>query len=996
MTGTNDKVRSLFLSALMVMSVVAMGTAFTAGAVADAGNNDTFSTASFENTPSEAQLDVSDDASDTQTQNVVIDGVYLSGEDDTEEVTIDFSDAIDTDLELNNEPSTDESVHSTTGSLNAEYTEVNDESVVIELSSSGSVDDAQFTTQFDWDVTDADADNGLAHEISATGSNNGEVSASLQYKAVGDYTESIAHDDGDKEVFRGETVQLQSNSVGETIRVYEIDEDDDLVTPRRAVVNTGANSDVINYDTSNLDAGQTYIVVFGSNENNYGDDGVGTGDSNVVAMTVTELDLSAELDSTDVAADETIDVSASASTFNDEVTATLLDSNGDVVENDGEDVADTVSFDGSGEASLSVPSADDADYSTGSYTVEVEHTDTGITTETDTVNVTEAEDGDVSFADDSVFTDEAGDIANVTVEMSNTNEATVTIGNKDQGYYIVYQVTDDSGDGQVSLEFNSYTAGRLNSESDVVSVANGDDDIEFIEQGGDFTDTDEAVGSDTLDPTEYEMNASVGHVEMTSDDYTDADAFGTLSLQPRSTENMQTWVAPKGADLDEYSDDVGNLYDDIGSSITESGAAAYDDGDSPDGDIIVLQLEASGLHGAVENAEDGLQGLVTEDEDSADDIELAIEQTNEEANRSPKTLDFDDNGGISVIEDGENDSYFIAVETSNLDQPPERDLEQGDNFEATFSIEEDNVLNTLDDDESEEVTSEFELVEPDTELVTNTEDDLILIESASGQTVSGQTNYAPGTDLTVRVKSSDSASPFGVRPEATVQTDGTFTTEGADFSDVSPGTNLTLQTRRGGSPIGDEYDGRIGEVPTASVSISNQTTDGSTVTVDSVTTENGGFVAIHLNNASGEVIGNSEYLDSGTQQDVEISLDSALDENATVVAMPHQDTNDNEEYDFGDGDGADGPYTENGSAVTDSATVTIQTTEETDTPTPEPETDTPTPEPETDTPTPDEGDDTPTDDGGDETTTGDGAGFGAVVALVGLLAAALLATRRNN
>ncbi|NLV10240.1 PGF-CTERM sorting domain-containing protein [Halomicrobium mukohataei] len=995
MTGTNDKVRSLFLSALMVMSVVAMGTAFTAGAVADAGNNDTFSTASFENTPSEAQLDVSDDASDTQTQNVVIDGVYLSGEDDTEEVTIDFSDAIDTDLELNNEPSTDDSVHSTTGSLNAEYTEVNDESVVIELSSSsGSVDDAQFTTQFEWDVTDADADNGLAHEISATGSNNGEVSASVQYKTVGDFTESIAYNSGDKEVFRGETVQLQADSSDTTVRVYETDEDDDsLVTPRRAVVNTGANSDVINYDTSNLDAGQSYIVVFGDNEDQY-DEGATdpTSANNVVSMTVTELDLSAELDSTDVAADQTIDVSASASTFNDEVTATLLDSNGDVVENDGEDVADSVNFDGSGEASLSVPSADDADYSTGSYTVEVEHTDTGITTETDTVNVTEAEDGDVSFPGDRVFTDEAGDIANVTVEMSNTDEATVTIGNKDQGYYIVYHVTDDSGDGQVSLKFNSYTAGRIASESDVVSVANSDDDIEFIDQGGDFTNTDQPVGSDTLDPTEYEMNASVGHVEMTSNDYTDADAFGTLSLQPRSTENLQTWVAPKGADLDEYSDDVGNLYDDIGSSITESGAAAYDDEDNGDGDTVILQLEAGGLQGAIDQAGD-LKELVKTNDDEDAAIDLTIEQTNEEANRSPKELDFEGDDAISVINDGENNSYFIVVETSNIDQP-DRDLAEGDNFEATFTIEQDNVLNSLDEDESEEVSSEFELVEPSTELVTNTEDDLILIESASGQTVSGQTNYAPGTDLTVRVKSSDSASPFGVRPEATVQQDGTFTTEGADFSDVSPGTNLTLQTNRGGSPIGDEYDGRIGEVPTASVSISNQTTDGSTVTVDSVTTENGGFVAIHLNNASGEVIGNSEYLDSGTQQDVEISLDSALDENATVVAMPHQDTNDNEEYDFGDGDGADGPYTENGSAVTDSATVTIQTTEDTDTPTPEPETDTPTPD--EDTPTPDEGDDTATDDGGDETTTGDGAGFGAVVALVGLLAAALLATRRNN
>jgi PGF-CTERM protein len=104
--------------------------------------------------------------------------------------------------------------------------------------------------------------------------------------------------------------------------------------------------------------------------------------------------------------------------------------------------------------------------------------------------------------------------------------------------------------------------------------------------------------------------------------------------------------------------------------------------------------------------------------------------------------------------------------------------------------------------------------------------------------------------------------------------------------------------------------------------------------------------------------------------------------------MPHLDTNGNEEYDF---PGADGPYTEDGSAVTDSANVTVVTSTPTPTPTPTDEpTATPTPTP-TEEPTEMS---TPTDE--PTTTSGDGPGFTAVIALVALVAAALLAVRRNN
>ena len=133
--------------------------------------------------------------------------------------------------------------------------------------------------------------------------------------------------------------------------------------------------------------------------------------------------------------------------------------------------------------------------------------------------------------------------------------------------------------------------------------------------------------------------------------------------------------------------------------------------------------------------------------------------------------------------------------------------------------------------------------------------------------------------------------------------------------------------------------------------------------------------------------GTSAYLEAGSHSDIEVSLDAPYESDGTVIAMPHQDTNGNEAYDFVSSDGADdGPYTADGAAVTDDASLTVETTtEETPTPTPSPS---PTPTPDEETPTPTEDTPTPTDTEGQP-------GFGAALAIVALAGAALLALRRE-
>lgn len=54
-----------------------------------------------------------------------------------------------------------------------------------------------------------------------------------------------------------------------------------------------------------------------------------------------------------------------------------------------------------------------------------------------------------------------------------------------------------------------------------------------------------------------------------------------------------------------------------------------------------------------------------------------------------------------------------------------------------------------------------------------------------------------------------------------------------------------------------------------------------------------------------ELAGNSTYLEPGVHQNVTVQLNRTLNESQVLVAMPHRDTNGNQQYDF---PAADEPY----------------------------------------------------------------------------------------
>jgi uncharacterized protein YndB with AHSA1/START domain len=286
-------------------------------------------------------------------------------------------------------------------------------------------------------------------------------------------------------------------------------------------------------------------------------------------------------------------------------------------------------------------------------------------------------------------------------------------------------------------------------------------------------------------------------------------------------------------------------------------------------------------------------------------------------------------------------------------------------------------------------------------LVTD-KDGLVIVRNQADQLIRGTTNISAGTELNLQIMSSNDVNPFLMRVPTTVRSDGTFVFT-VNLSSRSGGINISLAVRQGGDIVSPEYQGQLRGPPAAILEVDEDsgTVDGQQVVIDSVSSTDGGFVAVHEGSANGPIIGHSDYLAAGENEGVAVPLDDPpAGETRQVVAQLYLDTNYNEQFDFdptaeysSDGPyvGPDGPitvsFTRQFPTATPSPTATATTSptataSETRTATP---TLTPT---ATTTPT------TTTTDRSEpvETTRASNQGLGLGTVVVGLLGAALVAT----
>jgi len=653
-------------------------------------------------------------------------------------------------------------------------------------------------------------------------------------------------------------------------------------------ISTGTGSEIYVLDTDDFETG-TYNFTVDEDPN---DDATSTYnlDLESLGLTVASDESSFEAENEDVTA------TVQANDFDRPVEAYLLDSDGDAVAVDGGNL------NAEGTLALNFGTVEDP----GNYTVYVEDVNSGVTA-TDTVNITEIKEGDSSFGQGTVSVTQ-GDNAEFTVEFSGgATEGTVLIGDAEEdGYQANVSVVDGDEDGQVTFDFNTYTAGTTGTE--IVSLAGdseGTDDTVSLENQGDS----EQTLTDILDTGDYIVSVSTGDATTTLEN---PDNVGTLVVSEREAPSQQLWrtsdstlEAVNDAIGDEDVDEVAAINAAVeNDTVTQTDTVAVDPDGSMD-DVLVHQISASGLEGALD--------VVSSDSDSTTEalyyltqatngyeepvVEITFEETNPESNTEAATLSVSDltadqaTSAMTVVYDDNTSSYYVFVDTAALEN---QGFEDGDNVETEFNVQMPRLLDIDDDADAEEAEGEyqtasanFSVEEATGSFDTNADDE---VEAVAGNaSITGTTNVAPGTEFTVRVQSTEDTQPRFFDPvDVVVSANGTFTAT-LDLSEQSVNDTFSVSTRQSG---------------------------------------------------------------------FDASADGVIVE-STTEATP-----------------------------TPTATATPEPTE---TATPEP-TETATPEPtETDAPETDEPTETPEDD----TTTTTTPGFGVAVALVALLAAALLAGRRE-
>ena len=1032
MTGTSNKIRGLFLAVLMVVSVFAGSIAF-AGTAAAANNEVSVSDATEDNGDITIEFNESIEADGNNPVNASNIEVYIR-----DAGTGDF-------VEWN--------ATSTAGRqiANADVT-TQDGGTDVVLDAQGNWGDLSPADEIKVNITNVRRVGGAGDSVDL---GNTTVQASAAVLDAGD--NQYNQEDNPRRLYQGMPITLKAQNDNTPFLFQNTDNNQTLLEG-----STGVNSKNLRFNTENLDVEGTYRLIF--NPTNSPNQNVGNkGNREVKYVFIDDLELNADLavndDNGDGLFEHDEDVSAevnpngaegqNAVRGNSEIAIDIIGPDNHYRQASLNNVADIVN----GDFEITPASATAA----GDYSVNVIDVQTGVSVEAGTFSVDEFPDADsASFTGGGVYEETRGDVVEIPISLENTEEgaqAFVSVGSLgDTNYVTNVTVADQNADGEVILEFNSYMAGvqGVTGNESAVFTAQGPDTVDGMrDERGDFIGNLSAETTNpnslrtakaaTLDAFSYELKVKAaeegdfdGDINFSKNGF-DAQDVGAIDLGARSTESSVVWRTPGALEgslsltaIDEMTDTTDDPLD---GNLTQTDRVT-------DGEIIIHQITASGLEGVIKNRTNpAVEGsnetfaFLQEREPGPDTseyagtyniFEAAFENENPEPNEPLREFSLDNTKDFVFLPDYANDTYYIAVVIDDVD---DQKLRYGDQWNATFNFPEFSAIGpNLGGDGGGTVHSAWVYQEPDAQpdLVNGA----IEIRNAQNQTIPGETNIAPGTELQIRIQSQNDNSPFLVPLNTRVEegnnggdlvNDFTFT---GDFDTRSGGINFTAQIRRSGQQIPEDttFDGRLLGAPTATVTFNDQSVSSEVetqaVTVASVdmnygsTQDRGGFIAIHQGSATGPVIGHSTYLDGGETTNVRIALNASLTEETTLVAMPHLDSNGNQVYEFGEEPGLDGPYTtSDGAPVTDSATISVvvdtpvPSPTPTDTPTPTP-TPTSTPEPTptetatpmpTDTPEPTTEPPTPT-----PTTTTTGPGFGVLVAVIALLAAALLAARRRD
>jgi len=489
--------------------------------------------------------------------------------------------------------------------------------------------------------------------------------------------------------------------------------------------------------------------------------------------------VSAEHDGDAVASDTLVDIidGASDDVADDDEAVRVTDVS------DGTDL--TADFDG----------VDDA----GDYdiTVDVEDTTAEVT---ETITVRDIGEGDVGF-DRGLHSVVQGDVAEVTITFDGDQDtAYLRVGDEEAVGYAANVVVDADGEESVTVGFNTYAAGT---DGDVVSVVGDYDNNPTAE-----LDASDPQSADSLNRIlaagNYPMEVDGTSFAEIDDD--NSDDIAELVIEERSFGDFRVWTTSSETFEDvEDEDDVLAAAED-GTVMQQSEIA--------NGDVIIHELEADGLDGLVADS-GGFVSALSEAEREGLDLRIRQTSATTPPNTNRKQVDVAAMADDITVLAGE-ESYYIAFDSEDVVLADGGELEADESFNVRLRIKDERLLdpNPEDVEESDDfsefyqsATTSFSVEEAKGEW-----NEPIEVEPAEGQTVTGETNVAPGNTLSVRVSSASDISPGFVLTQSDIVIDSNqqFTAE-LDFTESSVGDEFTVGTRTDPFSENAEADGVVVE-----------------------------------------------------------------------------------------------------------------------------------------------------------------------------------------
>jgi hypothetical protein len=514
----------------------------------------------------------------------------------------------------------------------------------------------------------------------------------------------------------------------------------------------------------------------------------------------------------------------------------------------------------------------------------------------------EESDVDAEFGSD-VYEVEAGNIVEIDLSLENTNEAYVMVGGDRLGedraptnYFDILHVEGDTtirintrllGTNVLSEEAYAAESGQVTSYLhdpghegfDDVSFEGGASDLEGFRWVN-------GVGplARPLQPERFRLVAGAwGSVTVREDGVPDFERpMDRSNLRITDTDgfdNVTTYVAPEGSPSEyEGEDELGELE----GSLTQRRTVAK-------GDRLVFEVEADGLTGLVSWLDERLgegedieidHGTLETLLEFPDGFMLEAEQTNPDSNTGERAAKFDLEGSTDgdlymvhepMAQNGSQfviDRYYLVLDTRDSG-PFDREIEAGDEYRFRFGYAatgETDWFETVDHAavEPNDAAPHFPYYDahadprPETRLVTveersveyNRTDsrDRPVIRVTDESTLSGRTNLAPGTEISIQLVADNRTEPIRATiDDIDIAEDGSFsvTRDLSEFGlddeiDVEFYVDQKLLEKRPAVPIG--ADEPLVDYEIADHTEARTVTRGETPANVSATVENTGHV----------------------------------------------------------------------------------------------------------------------------------------------------------